>query len=140
MKERRAKTAEAGKANVTAKNRTGRKPAQAAQVAQADKIGLREIYKAIVDGFQLQGEKLDVIAARLESIRKTLWRMSDVRNYKGKGEDVKQGDGDAATSEAWNLLREFFTVAFKQFKADVANGRIDITGDGRPQGEGARHD
>ncbi len=94
MKERKGKTAETSAEKSALKKRTGHKTAQA---AQADKIGLREIYKAIVDGFQLQGEKLDVIAARLESIRKTLWRMSDVRNYRGKGE--AQGDG-GKTAEA----------------------------------------
>ena len=137
MKERKGKTAKTNAEKSAPQKRTGHK---AEQAVQADKIGLREIYEAFADGFQTEGEKLDVIAARLESIRKTLWRMSDVRNYRGKGDVEARGDGDKAADEAWNLLREFILATLAQFKADVANGRIDMTGKGKPQGEGARND
>ena len=55
---------------------TKRKAAEKAQAEKSDNVPelLREVIKA-----------LGVIAARVESVRRTLWRMSEVRNYENKG-------------------------------------------------------
>lgn len=56
-----------------AEKRTGRKAA-----AVADNATERELLREVVKG-------LGVIADRVESVRRTLWRMSEVRNYENKG-------------------------------------------------------
>ena len=70
---------------------TGRKAKGAAQAAaQSDNVPelLREVIQA-----------LGVIAARVESVRRTLWRMSEVRNYENKG-DNGNADADGGKPEA----------------------------------------
>ena len=59
----------------------------AAQAAQSDNVPelLREVIQA-----------LGVIAARVESVRRTLWRMSEVRNYENKGDKGGAGKPEAA--------------------------------------------
>ena len=117
MKTESARSATAGKSKATAKKKAGRK---AAQTAKADKGGLREILGKILDS-------LEVIAARQESIRRTMWRMSEVREYQGKGEKKDAGE-QAADRDAIALLVDFLLPVFKQLKADVASGRVNITG------------
>ena len=69
---------------------TKRKAAGKAQAAQSDNVSelLREVIQA-----------LGVIAARVESVRRTLWRMSEVRNYENKG-DNGNADADGGKPEA----------------------------------------
>lgn len=69
-----------------AEKRTGRK------AAVADNATERELLREVVKG-------LGVIADRVESVRRTLWRMSEVRNYEnkgGKGEEPDAGKPETA--------------------------------------------
>lgn len=77
MKAGKAKTAAAVKPKKTA----GKRKAQGA--AFDESATLPEMFTAVVS-------LLGVIADRLESIRRTLWRMESVRQYHGKG-----ANGDA---------------------------------------------
>ena len=92
-----AKAAATGKAGANpsgaagnAEKPTKRKGAGKAQAAQSDNVPelLREVIQA-----------LGVIAARVESVRRTLWRMSEVRNYENKG-DNGNADADGGKPEA----------------------------------------
>lgn len=70
-----------------AEKRTGRKAA-----AIADNATERELLREVVKG-------LGVIADRVESVRRTLWRMSEIRNYEnkgGKGEEPDAGKPETA--------------------------------------------
>ena len=89
-----AKAAATGKAGANPSGAAGkadkptkRKAAGKAQAAQSDNVPelLREVIKA-----------LGVIAARVESVRRTLWRIGEVRNYENKGDN---GGADAADAD-----------------------------------------
>lgn len=98
---------------------TGRKAKGAAQAAaQSDNVPelLREVIQA-----------LGVIAARVESVRRTLWRMSEIRNYENKGgKGDKSGAGAEGTKQAMiKLLGELYYPHWENFVQDISSGRID---------------
>ena len=72
---------------------TGGKGAQAAKAGNADLPEmLREVIKA-----------LGVIAARVEAVRRTLWRIGEVRNYEREGAEP---DAKSRKQEIIRLLGE----------------------------------
>ena len=87
---------------------TGRK----AQTQKADNAGLPELLRELIAGVK-------VVADRVESVRRTLWRMSEVRNYENKG----------AKPTEKNALREavadLFTPMAEEFIADIKSGRVN---------------
>ena len=87
---------------------TGRK----AQAAQAENAGLPELLRELIAGVK-------VVADRVESVRRTLWRMSEVRNYENKSAKPKEKN---ALREA---VADVFTPLAEKFIADMASGRID---------------
>ena len=68
---------------------TGRK----AQAERADNAGLRELLREVITGIK-------TVADRVESVRRTLWRMSEVRNYESKGEKQAEENTGAGTESA----------------------------------------
>ena len=91
---------------------------RAAEKAQAEKSDnvpelLREVIKA-----------LGVIAARVESVRRTLWRIGEVRNYENKGD--KSGADAQGTKQAMiKLLGELYYPQWENLVQDISSGRID---------------
>ena len=126
MKEqRKAKAAATGKAGANpsgaagkAEKPTKRKAAEKVQAEKSDNVPelLREVIKA-----------LGVIAARVESVRRTLWRMSEIRNYENKGgKGDKSGAGAEGTKQAMiKLLGELYYPHWENFVQDISSGRID---------------
>ena len=108
----KAKTAtkKAKRADAQADKPTDRK-AQA-QAQKADNAGLPELLRELIAGVK-------VVADRVESVRRTLWRMSEVRNYENKG----------AKPTPKNALREavadLFTPMAEEFIADIKSGRVN---------------
>jgi hypothetical protein len=97
-----------------AEKRTGRKAA-----AVADNATERELLREVVKG-------LGVIADRVESVRRTLWRMSEVRNYEnkgGKGEPLP--DAGKQKQAMIKLLGELYYPQWENLVQDIASGRID---------------
>ena len=123
MKEqRKAKAAATGKAGANpsgaagkADKQTTRKAAEKAQAEKSDNVPelLREVIKA-----------LGVIAARVESVRRTLWRIGEVRNYENKGD--KSGADAQGTKQAMiKLLGELYYPQWENLVQDISSGRID---------------
>ena len=95
-----------------AEKRTGRKAA-----AVADNATERELLREVVKG-------LGVIADRVESVRRTLWRIGEVRNYENKGD--KSGADAQGTKQAMiKLLGELYYPQWENLVQDIASGRID---------------
>ena len=97
-----------------AEKRTGRKAA-----AVADNATERELLREVVKG-------LGVIADRVESVRRTLWRMSEVRNYEnkgGKGEPLPEAE--KRKQEITRLLGEIYYPMWEGLVKDIKSGRID---------------
>ena len=91
---------------------TGGKAAQAAKAGNADLPEmLREVIKA-----------LGVIAARVEAVRRTLWRMSEVRNYEREGAEP---DAKSRKQEIIRLLGEIHYPLWEGLVKDIQSGRID---------------
>lgn len=123
MKEqRKAKAAATGKAGANPSGAAGkadkptkRKAAEKAQAEKSDNVPelLREVIKA-----------LGVIAARVESVRRTLWRIGEVRNYENKGD--KSGADAQGTKQAMiKLLGELYYPQWENLVQDISSGRID---------------
>ena len=123
MKEqRKAKAAATGKAGANPSDAAGkadkpttRKAAEKAQAEKSDNVPelLREVIKA-----------LGVIAARVESVRRTLWRIGEVRNYENKGD--KSGADAQGTKQAMiKLLGELYYPQWENLVQDISSGRID---------------
>ena len=123
MKEqRKAKAAATGKAGANpsgaagkAEKPTKRKAAEKVQAEKSDNVPelLREVIKA-----------LGVIAARVESVRRTLWRIGEVRNYENKGD--KSGADAQGTKQAMiKLLGELYYPQWENLVQDISSGRID---------------
>ena len=96
---------------------TKRKAAEKAQAEKTDNVPelLREVIKA-----------LGVIAARVESVRRTLWRMSEIRNYEnkgGKGEPLPEAE--KRKQEITRLLGEIYYPMWEGLVKDIKSGRID---------------
>ena len=94
---------------------TKRKAAEKAQAEKTDNVPelLREVIKA-----------LGVIAARVESVRRTLWRIGEVRNYENKGD--KSGADAQGTKQAMiKLLGELYYPQWENLVQDISSGRID---------------
>ena len=117
-----AKAAATGKAGANpsgaagkAEKPTKRKAAEKAQAEKSDNVPelLREVIKA-----------LGVIAARVESVRRTLWRIGEVRNYENKGD--KSGADAQGTKQAMiKLLGELYYPQWENLVQDISSGRID---------------
>ena len=117
-----AKAAATGKAGANPSGAAGkadkptkRKAAEKAQAEKSDNVPelLREVIKA-----------LGVIAARVESVRRTLWRIGEVRNYENKGD--KSGADAQGTKQAMiKLLGELYYPQWENLVKDIASGRID---------------
>ena len=115
-----AKAAATGKAGANPSGAAGkadkptkRKAAEKAQAEKSDNVPelLREVIQA-----------LGVIAARVESVRRTLWRIGEVRNYENKG-DKSGADG---TKQAMiKLLGELYYPQWENLVQDISSGRID---------------
>lgn len=103
-----AKKAKGANTPATHGKATGRK----AQAEQADNAGLPELLRELIAGVK-------VVADRVESVRRTLWRMSEVRNYENKG----------AKPTEKNALREavadLFTPMAEEFISDIKSGRVN---------------
>ena len=123
MKEqRKAKAAATGKAGANPSGAAGkadkptkRKAAEKVQAEKSDNVPelLREVIKA-----------LGVIAARVESVRRTLWRIGEVRNYENKGD--KSGADAQGTKQAMiKLLGELYYPQWGNLVQDISSGRID---------------
>ena len=123
MKEqRKAKAAATGKAGANPSGAAGkadkptkRKAAEKAQAEKSDNVPelLREVIQA-----------LGVIAARVESVRRTLWRIGEVRNYENKGD--KSGADAQGTKQAMiKLLGELYYPQWGNLVQDISSGRID---------------
>ena len=85
--------------------------------AVADNATERELLREIVKG-------LGVIADRVESIRRTLWRMSEIRNYAGKG-GKPDADTESRKAQIIKLLGEIYYPQWEGLVKDIASGRID---------------
>lgn len=117
-----AKAAATGKADANPSGAAGkadkptkRKAAEKAQAEKTDNVPelLREVIKA-----------LGVIAARVESVRRTLWRIGEVRNYENKGD--KSGADAQGTKQAMiKLLGELYYPQWENLVQDISSGRID---------------
>ncbi len=117
-----AKAAATGKAGANPSGAAGkadkptkRKAAEKAQAEKSDNVPelLREVIQA-----------LGVIAARVESVRRTLWRIGEVRNYENKGE--KSGADAQGTKQAMiKLLGELYYPQWENLVQDISSGRID---------------
>ena len=117
-----AKAAATGKAGANPSGAAGkadkptkRKAAEKAQAEKSDNVPelLREVIKA-----------LGVIAARVESVRRTLWRIGEVRNYENKGD--KSGADAQGTKQAMiKLLGELYYPQWENLVQDISSGRID---------------
>ena len=117
-----AKAAATGKAGANPSGAAGkadkptkRKAAEKAQAEKTDNVPelLREVIKA-----------LGVIAARVESVRRTLWRIGEVRNYENKGD--KSGADAQGTKQAMiKLLGELYYPQWENLVQDISSGRID---------------
>ena len=90
-----AKKAKGANTPATHGKPTGRK----AQAAQADNAGLPELLRELIAGVSVVADRVKIVADRVESVRRTLWRMSEVRNYAGKS-DKGNGEADAETDGA----------------------------------------
>ena len=87
--------------------------AQAAEKSDNVPELLREVIKA-----------LGVIAARVEAVRRTLWRIGEVRNYENKGD--KSGADAQGTKQAMiKLLGELYYPQWENLVQDISSGRID---------------
>ena len=93
----KAKTAtkKAKRADAQADKPTDRK----AQAQKADNAGLPELLRELIAGVSVVADRVKIVADRVESVRRTLWRMSEVRNYAGKS-DKGNGEADAETDGA----------------------------------------
>lgn len=87
MKARKAAAADRPKGKRTAS--ASKRKAMGKGAAIAENATLREMLKTVI-------AELSVIADRVESVRRTLWRTEAVRNYHGKGADAEtvKGDGE----------------------------------------------
>ncbi len=115
-----AKTATAKKAKGANTPATHGKPTgRKAQAAQADNAGLPELLRELIAG-------VSVVADRVESVRRTLWRMSEVRNYTNKG-DKGNGEADAESRKQKMIqcLGELYYPQWESLVQDIASGRID---------------
>ena len=106
-----AKKAHGANANATHGKATGRK----AQAAQAENAGVIELLRELINGVK-------TVADRVESVRRTLWRMSDVRNYENKG---GESDAERRKQAMIKSLGELYFPQWEKLVDDIASGRID---------------
>ena len=76
-----------------------------------------ELLRAVVIG-------LCKLSEQLESLRRTLWRIGEVRNYTGKGGKPDAG-AESRKAQMVKLLGEIYYPQWEKLANDIASGRID---------------
>jgi len=76
-----------------------------------------ELLRAVVIG-------LCKLSEQMESLRRTLWRIGEIRNYAGKGGKPDAG-AESRKAQMVKLLGEIYYPQWEHLVNDIASGRID---------------